>query len=351
MKKTEVICYLNTGAGQKIYLVQLPFMKEKEMLLDSAVVKSGADSVVFAVADTGIKRLFEIKAKDSRARFQFINDGEHIVIHGNYITAKYTITGSGASESLKHFKDSLIKIADETRKIKVDRDSAGKAGNKSAFRQKDNELQNLLMRYNEFILGYADTVKNGAAFMEVYDLLGFLVDAKKTNAVLNNAVKRFADYWPVQQMKKYADGIADIYAKEFQVGDTLPSINLPDMNGIPFSTASLKGKVYFIDFWSTWCPSCFAYTIPKVNAKNTFQNVEIVSVAIDSEKEDWQKAVNRPELNWPQLIDTDMWQGSAVQTLKFDSIPYNFLVSKEGKILAKAIKPDSLISTIKKFTQ
>lgn len=350
-KNIEVVFYLNTGAGQKVYLVQLPFMNEKETILDSAVIKSGSDSIKFTIADTEINRLFEIKAKGSRARFGFINDAPRIVIHGNYLTAKYTITGSPASGSLKNFKDSLVVIAERTRKIKLEKDSAEKAGNKNLFSEKDKQLQKLLMYYNEFTYSYADTVKNGAAFMEVYDLLGFLVDAKKTSNVLNNAVKRFSDYWPVQKMKKYADDIADIYAKDYNAGDMLPYISLPDVNGIPFSTATLKGKVYFIDFWSTWCPPCFAYTVPKIRAKNMFQNLEMVSVAIDSEKEDWQKAASRPELNWHQLIDTEMWQGTAVQTLKFDSIPYNFLVDKEGKILAKAIKPDSLITTIKKFVQ
>lgn len=351
ISKTKVIFYLNTGAGQKVYLVQLPFMNEREIILDSAIIKSGSDSIVFTITDTGINRLFEIKAKDSRARFGFINDAEHILINGNYLTAKYTIAGSSASESLKKFKDSLVAIADETRRLKFETDSVQKQNNKEAFKNKSRELEKKLMYYNDFVYSYADTVKNGAAFMDVYDLLGFLSDAKRTNTVLNNAAKRFDNYWPVQKMKSYADNIADIYAKEFNIGDTLPSISLPDINGIPFSTSSLKGKIYFIDFWSTWCSPCFAYTAPKINARNTFKNLEMVSVAIDSEKDEWKKAANQPELNWHQLIDTDMWQGTAVQTLKFDSIPFNFLISKEGKVLAKAIQPDSLISTIKKFVQ
>ena len=75
---------------------------------------------------------------------------------------------------------------------------------------------------------------------------------------------------------------------------------------------------------------------------------EIVSVAIDAEKEIWQKQISNEVFKWPQLIDTQMWKGVAVTTLKFDSIPFNFLVSPEGRIINKAIKPDSLLTILAK---
>jgi hypothetical protein len=44
-----------------------------------------------------------------------------------------------------------------------------------------------------------------------------------------------------------------------------------------------------------------------------------------------------------------MWQGPAVRTLLFDSIPFNFLVGPHGKIIDKAIKPDSLQKVISRL--
>jgi hypothetical protein len=78
---------------------------------------------------------------------------------------------------------------------------------------------------------------------------------------------------------------------------------------------------------------------------------EIVSVAIDSEKEDWELILEKENLNWTQLIDEKMWQGTAVKTLKFDSIPFNFLVNPEGRIIAKAIKPDSLLPVLHRLVK
>jgi thiol-disulfide isomerase/thioredoxin len=128
----------------------------------------------------------------------------------------------------------------------------------------------------------------------------------------------------------------------------LPSITLPDAEDHPFSTASLKGKYYLIDFWSTWCPQCVAYSKAKVELRKLFppERFEMVSVAMDAEREDWEKELRRLQPSWQQLIDTAMWQGVAARTLKFDSIPFNFLVDPQGRILRKGIPPDSLAAAV-----
>jgi hypothetical protein len=65
----------------------------------------------------------------------------------------------------------------------------------------------------------------------------------------------------------------------------------------------------------------------------------------------WTDLITKANYSWPQLIDEKMWRGTAAKTLKFDSIPFNFLVSPQGRILAKAIRPDSLIIVLKKVIQ
>ncbi|GAG74987.1 unnamed protein product [marine sediment metagenome] len=33
-------------------------------------------------------------------------------------------------------------------------------------------------------------------------------------------------------------------------------INLKDMNGRNVSLSDFKGKIVFLNFWTTWCPTC-----------------------------------------------------------------------------------------------
>ena len=74
----------------------------------------------------------------------------------------------------------------------------------------------------------------------------------------------------------------------------------------------------------------------------------MISVALDNQKDTWMVQIRQNNYSWIQLIDEKMWQGTAAKTLKFDSIPFNFLVSPKGIILAKGIKPDSLVYTVAK---
>lgn len=75
----------------------------------------------------------------------------------------------------------------------------------------------------------------------------------------------------------------------------------------------------------------------------------MVSIALDDEKERWIDAIKKDTLPWTQLVDEKMWFGPTAKTLKLDSIPFNFLVDKQGRILAKAIRPDSLHSAIARY--
>jgi peroxiredoxin len=159
------------------------------------------------------------------------------------------------------------------------------------------------------------------------------------------AASRFPNYSPIQKLKDETIEYVKIFEEEYNVGDQLPTFSLPDESGIPFYTQSLKGKYVLMNFWSTWCPQCFNYMEAerKVKDKYPSSKIEVISVAIDNEKDVWKQIIAQRKYDWKQLIDEDMWQGRTVKALKFDSIPFNFLISPEGKVLAKAIKPDSML--------
>jgi hypothetical protein len=93
------------------------------------------------------------------------------------------------------------------------------------------------------------------------------------------------------------------------------------------------------------------YDQVKAIAKTNFPNdrFEIVSIALDSEKDAWRHYIEAHKFTWVQLIDEKMWRGPTLKAYSIDSIPFNFLLAPDGKILSKAIKPDSLISVLSKL--
>jgi len=363
--QTKVTIRVRSGHGQKIYLQRIPVGKEERQLLDSTIVEDMTRDIVFVVPRQE-QRLYQLSFAGSGVKFLFINDAPELSLSGNFITGKYEVRGSVASAEIKQFLDQQKELAGRTRVLALRIKNAGEeeeagggtkagAGKKpgealspaavdSLKRLLDSSLAGFWKRYRSF----ADTVKSPAAFLLVYNNIEFGKDYDGESAFITAAAARFPADTSIRELRDEVLAYIKVMKEEFQVGDPLPPIVLPDRGGREFSTATLKGRYYFIDFYSTWCPQCLVYNRAKKELRKLFpaSQLEMVSVAIDVERQDWENNLRQLQPDWPQLIDTLMWQGVAVRALKFDSIPFNFLVDPQGRILQKAIAPDSLTGVV-----
>jgi len=77
------------------------------------------------------------------------------------------------------------------------------------------------------------------------------------------------------------------------------------VDGKPFTTASWKGKVVFVDFWASWCDTCIE-VMPQVKqlySQYHPQGMEIVGVSSDYTADDLNKFTHDQQMPWPQLFD------------------------------------------------
>ena len=121
-----------------------------------------------------------------------------------------------------------------------------------------------------------------------------------------------------------------------------------DTTGKPVSLSSFRGKYVLIDFWASWCKPCREENPNVVEAykKYSHKNFTVLGVSLDRAKEPWLQAIRDDKLYWTQVSDLKFWNNEAAARYKVSSIPQNFLIDPNGKIIAKNLRGEELQSRL-----
>lgn len=132
-----------------------------------------------------------------------------------------------------------------------------------------------------------------------------------------------------------------------ELGKPYLEIALPDSLGETVSVTPLigPGKWVLIDFWATWCSPCRGELPYLKEAFKEFgpKGFNIYGVSLDNDAESWKEFLVKEEMTWPNVIAvTDGKSAPIVEEYGIRSIPTNFLISPEGKIVAKDLRGEGI---------
>ena len=131
---------------------------------------------------------------------------------------------------------------------------------------------------------------------------------------------------------------------DVSIGEKLPDFSQNDQFGRTISLSDFKGKYTLIDFWASWCIPCRNENPTVVEAYQKYKGngFEILAVSLDSSKEAWIKAIKDDGLTWYHISDLGGWNNVVSKTFKITSVPANFLIDKDGVVIAKNLKAEEL---------
>jgi thiol-disulfide isomerase/thioredoxin len=324
-KATTVTLHFIPYYSGRISLEKLSLEGNKDEILDSAFLDHKEDKfqIEFTIPEQE-ERVFQLRIGE--VRIPFVNDVSSIEIFAKRPDLKeYNFKNPGINTSLKDFIDEQ----NQQNKTIDDRE-------RSEF-----SFANSTNSPGVFLFMYKNLHREGYFENKYSDLKEFI----------EKAAERFPKHVAIQNLKNEIVDFSKVFEEEYNTGDYVPDITLPDQNNVPTHLSSLKGKYLFIDFWSPFCDRCLPYIPEKIKLRSGFpeKKLEIVNIAVNSERFKWMQMIEAKKIPGIHLIDEKFGRNNTTLVFKFDSIPFNFFISPKGKILSKAIPKDSVLPVLSRL--
>ncbi len=236
---------------------------------------------------------------------------------------------------------SMIAVGQEQYKAGLSKDSLWINYMKDGFTKINTDME---IRIKYLIHKYRDQ----PAVLYALNSLSWKRDGELLMSTLDNLTKKFPNLTQARDKKK------EILANMAQTakianGNKAPDFAFPDVNGKKWSPKDFKGKYLIVDFWASWCGPC-RQEIPhlkEVYKKYQSKGLEILAVSVDAKEADWKKAMAEEKMAWPQINAKE--SKPVMASYLFSGIPYLVVVDKEGNIIEKNLRGESLDKKLKEI--
>lgn len=346
------------GLGSKVvYLEKVSGGAVK--LLDSMVLESTGD-YHFEIDDAGKTPLLYNLVYNGERIPLLLTAGERVTVNtvGSPLR-NYTVEGSRESELLREFNRFYIEGMGNMASIleSYSGDNFSDQDKITLMQEYTHAYRSIKREQLRFII---ENKSNIAAIYALYQRLPnekFLFSNRDDIIYYRTVADAIEESYPESPfLPTLRTDIARLEAHKALVSQIkeagYPDFELPNMYDEQIRLSSLAGEVILLSFWSAESGRMnnINAELKEVYERFEERGFEIYQVAIDTSKALWINAVQEQQLPWISVGDMRGDRSPVLGMYNVRSLPANFLIDREGNIVAKNIYGKDLELQLEKLT-
>ncbi len=306
---------------------------------------------------------FEVRDVDEQpSLYNIVYDGERIPLFlagGDRLTVgaigsvarNYTVEGSEESELLREFYQAYVGGVQGLDGIlkQLDRPELSDDERRAVMREYTAAYHKLKREQLKFIVSNKPSL---AAVYALYQrlpgetaLFNGASDVVYYREVAEAVAERYPSSPYVQTLRREIERLESLFDLAANITESsYPEIELPDMYGKKVKLSSLSGKVILLEFWSAEAGNSNARNadLKRIHERLSPRGFEVYQVAVDTQKPVWINAVQQQALPWISVSDLHGTASAAARTYNVQKLPTNYLIDREGHIVAKDLYGEEL---------
>ena len=203
-----------------------------------------------------------------------------------------------------------------------------------------------LEQYRAPLMAFADTTASYWAALVAIRWVGPDGDYERVPEFLHRQCVRWQDTQADHPLTQQLCQLSAPGKLPLMVGETMPDFSLPLSDGDTLRLHAMLGKrLTLLDLWASWCAPCRRENravLAPLWEKYRDSGFSIVGYALDSSPEAWKTAIHKDAAVWPQTSHLGGDTSPFLDALHVTTIPANFLLDPNGKVLAKNLHGEAL---------